>query len=797
MTDIQKEDAKSFQNYYRHCGEHWGLAGDSAHNDRCPECNKEIQPYESIDITNGKNTNPKVHLLFFGANPTQWGKASVMATARAIDHLQRTGSYVISVGDKDDSDEAVVNKWEWFKDLILGREERGDTQDRWIVVVDSGSPGFRRIATLGVGNPTVTLFHHIQPGRDTYLYPADIPTHSQRPEKLRQVIEYYLNRGFNKQLQKDITMETKPTMTDGSLRNLLVGARQLIATWASAPLLGVDHVAKQQQSLFSPEHIAKELHNLRDHPKYAPPAMIDPRINALVNDLIPVFNTEVELNKEESNSFILRLDMAIDTLRDGDKPTAATPKEETKSISLAELHSTVVNAINLLSDPSSNIDRPRTIEYLTHVEAYLRDRCDQSASDASNGGIPEGAVARYLEQALGRLSNDFIAGQRVLEKKFDELARTAYPFMQNAFLSAPAWISQPYGPIRQPMMDSFPKMPDGFGFPNHIEDREKFEFFQDPRNRGLPRRGINNGFGMAGPGVPVAPRAEPLVSFDGIFLFHVEHTMALETIRSTYSWLTQTYPNAKSIVINYDGAQTDEEIAERYKKILTEVVSRYSGVDALQVNVVVTPSLATAPMDKINRIRDMLRTRVTPYTALLASSFNNREMLIVRLNSSIKFARKCTETSSSSCDPQGAQVNNLSDYRGVVMFHVNDPSIEFALGQNEADINAVLPNARRYMVFHPSRGNQPLDTFLREAISDVEPRSKTQQILHVVLSNDTSVWDAQFMNDTLSALMQLDQPCTTFYLSNGKLDRHNFAHTLTNTLQQYSFMPGTRVQSRY
>jgi len=39
--------ATSYQNYYYHCGEHWELEGDSMHNDRCPVCNKEIEPYDS------------------------------------------------------------------------------------------------------------------------------------------------------------------------------------------------------------------------------------------------------------------------------------------------------------------------------------------------------------------------------------------------------------------------------------------------------------------------------------------------------------------------------------------------------------------------------------------------------------------------------------------------------------------------------------------------------------------------------------------------------------------------------
>lgn len=39
-------------NHYEHCGKHWTLDGcDSFHNDKCPECNKEIEPYSSTEYT--------------------------------------------------------------------------------------------------------------------------------------------------------------------------------------------------------------------------------------------------------------------------------------------------------------------------------------------------------------------------------------------------------------------------------------------------------------------------------------------------------------------------------------------------------------------------------------------------------------------------------------------------------------------------------------------------------------------------------------------------------------------------
>ena len=42
-----------FTNYYRHCGQEWNDQWSSMCNDRCPECNHEIEPYKSEDIPEG------------------------------------------------------------------------------------------------------------------------------------------------------------------------------------------------------------------------------------------------------------------------------------------------------------------------------------------------------------------------------------------------------------------------------------------------------------------------------------------------------------------------------------------------------------------------------------------------------------------------------------------------------------------------------------------------------------------------------------------------------------------------
>jgi len=39
-------------NHYAHCGEEWSVSDcDSFHNDHCPVCDKEIEPYQSTEYT--------------------------------------------------------------------------------------------------------------------------------------------------------------------------------------------------------------------------------------------------------------------------------------------------------------------------------------------------------------------------------------------------------------------------------------------------------------------------------------------------------------------------------------------------------------------------------------------------------------------------------------------------------------------------------------------------------------------------------------------------------------------------
>jgi uncharacterized protein (DUF983 family) len=53
-NDVDSKDIiPKYTNYYRcpECGEEWQDVWDCKCNDRCPNCNTEIEPYQSNDIS--------------------------------------------------------------------------------------------------------------------------------------------------------------------------------------------------------------------------------------------------------------------------------------------------------------------------------------------------------------------------------------------------------------------------------------------------------------------------------------------------------------------------------------------------------------------------------------------------------------------------------------------------------------------------------------------------------------------------------------------------------------------------
>jgi hypothetical protein len=48
---VPDEDEAKFRNHYRHCGQEWTDDWSCQCNDRCPVCRKEIEPYQSDDLT--------------------------------------------------------------------------------------------------------------------------------------------------------------------------------------------------------------------------------------------------------------------------------------------------------------------------------------------------------------------------------------------------------------------------------------------------------------------------------------------------------------------------------------------------------------------------------------------------------------------------------------------------------------------------------------------------------------------------------------------------------------------------
>lgn len=44
------DNEKLYRSYYQHCGEEWQSIWDSACNDECPVCGKEIEPYDYEEV---------------------------------------------------------------------------------------------------------------------------------------------------------------------------------------------------------------------------------------------------------------------------------------------------------------------------------------------------------------------------------------------------------------------------------------------------------------------------------------------------------------------------------------------------------------------------------------------------------------------------------------------------------------------------------------------------------------------------------------------------------------------------
>jgi hypothetical protein len=705
MADIQQEESKTYQNYYRHCDEHWGVVGDSAHNDRCSQCNKEIQPYESIDITAGENTNPKLHILFYGVKVPQWTNSAAVPIGKTIDQLRATGSYIFNIGDKDSVDEEILVYWHCFEQLLMGWRERGHTKDRWIVIMDHHTDSFRHLASLIPKNPMNFLFDKVRECDNFYIRPNDEPVIAKRPELLYNVIQNLLSRGFNQQPQQDTTMNPQPqTMNTIQFECTLELARQLL-------------LDPGKEKSISVERILSELYGAREVLALRPLAMSTHNDIDLVDALINVFRNQVEPNKEEVASLVASIDTVIQSLRTGElaKSAETLHEEPTQLVGMDELCIAVRNAIDLLSDPNSSrkIARAWTIEYLTHAEAYLRSRRDKPVENtAADGGPAEGAVVRYLEKALGKLSNDFIAGQRALEKKFDDLSRTVYPHLEKTLLRGPAWNSQPYGPL--PQMNSFPKMPDGFRFPT--PSSEPVYSYPPIHQSSLKEQWLGSMF----------PE-----NFDGVFLVHVEDNSVAATFEFHRRNLQAAFPSAKIHVVNYDKGDITGVIPKILNEATAVAMSTYGHL-RIQ-NVLIKPSTPTERMSKFNVMRKVLSDNPNPTTEFTLSMLLDPVTVRERLNAAISSqAQQITQT---SVDQGGVEYNHLSsqsqEFEGVFVVHVMDAETDDMVTASAGLFQQAFPQANFYIARHFQ-----LPLLLGEAIKMVtnaaEVQFSTNDIYHLV-----------------------------------------------------------------
>lgn len=51
LQGVNMKEESGYENHYEHCGQIWIDTWSCMCNDRCPVCNKEIEPYFSRDMT--------------------------------------------------------------------------------------------------------------------------------------------------------------------------------------------------------------------------------------------------------------------------------------------------------------------------------------------------------------------------------------------------------------------------------------------------------------------------------------------------------------------------------------------------------------------------------------------------------------------------------------------------------------------------------------------------------------------------------------------------------------------------
>lgn len=358
-----------YHNYYRHCQSHWEETTDSMHNDRCPDCNKEITPYESVNID--ADDGPRLNVIFFGVKVAQWTYPSA-ETARALNKLQEQGSYIFTVGDQGMSAEDSQREWDRLRNLMAGYRARGRTQDHWVVVfADANDPesGFRKTVQSIEGTAVNFLYHVLPPqqGKCTYLYEGQIPAFADRPVYLYHALVQFAGDLLQPpQLQQ----EENTTMENVTTRNQLV---QLFAQ-ASAILTS----SPKNTSVFDPRKIAQELSAAVENPKLFG-FMDDDQIATAIKNTYAAMKENLMPQSQQAMALAQELTAAIVKLRNyhtvssNQQQKDITMNNETQTVNLAQMVTAVRDAINLITDHKTTTEDERKLaDVLLHVEAHLK-----------------------------------------------------------------------------------------------------------------------------------------------------------------------------------------------------------------------------------------------------------------------------------------------------------------------------------------------------------------------------------------------------------------------------------------
>lgn len=600
-----KENTMSDQqyvNYYRHCSEHWEDTSDSMHNDRCPKCNKEIEPYESKAVEAVADPTPKVHLLFHSAKVKQWTNSNDVLIANAVQFLKDTGSYIVSLADEGMTTDENQLQWELFHNLILGWQERGYRKDRWILIMDSGTDGFQDLARTISGNTVSFIYNYLGVENNSQLHASSIPAFHERPIALYHTIQKYLSTGYNQQPQ-----QTENTMNTKDQQSLLVRAAAALETPAD--------LSDQDRK----ELIEDLRHQAEIHPTKLKEEMLQCLSEAVdyINEpgrATPSFTSQVLNNLKALQAYL------TEWWHPSGEVHVAPPQAD-----MAKLFTQGVEEVQKIFDMLDTKNRQRFNDLRGSIENGVHS-IKSGFGDASRQ-LERTLLTREQLQGIAVQAADDIINQASdrITTKVEELLNASHPDDDH--------------PQRTPFHQPFPgaDIPFGhggqpFGFPNPMMppsgQAPYGRYGNPPQPFGYPTG--SGYFGQPNVGSPFDP-----VMFNGVFLIHVENPFAAQIMENNRQVWREAFPNAIFRVVCHQQPESSAAMSIIENAIIAAKQSASLHGQLHHAVMTLTDRVPTSVSFAMETI-SLLSARRARYTSIVTRSvlevFNLRSQIGMTLN---------------------------------------------------------------------------------------------------------------------------------------------------------------------